>query len=173
MVSSLLKNTASKAWLTVSNPHIQNILFYLHFISPILLLVIFLAAFTTHSIRTASSSVTVRASPNQTGPGGKPLPTGAKAAARRAKVVLDFSPARKLLFKWISVGVLLTFIANATNVLLHALLNREDGWWCGESVAVSCPACLDFSKDLGLIISLTDLHHSLIFCLWAISYLSY
>ena len=136
MISSLFNSSASRTWSWTSNPHITKLLVYLHFTSPILLLVVFLVAFTTHSIRAASKGATVRASTDQTGPGGKPLPTGAKRAARRAKPALDFSPARKSLFNWISVGIILTFIANAVNVILHALLDREDEWWCGQSVAV-------------------------------------
>ncbi|KAI4139290.1 MAG: hypothetical protein L6R39_006375, partial [Caloplaca ligustica] len=121
---------------TASTENAQNILTYLHFGSPILLLIFFLAAFTAHSIATASpdASVRARAPQNQTGPGGKPLPASKKTAKKQD--VLDFSPARKLLFNWLSVGTIATFIGNATVVILHALVDREDHWWCGESVAI-------------------------------------
>ncbi|KAL9106459.1 MAG: hypothetical protein Q9187_008558 [Circinaria calcarea] len=135
--SSLLTVTpASRRW--VSDGNADKILLYIHYASPIILLFFFLAAFTAHSILTASEETTAKVSTDKTGPGGKPLPsnTGARAAARRKKQVLDFSPARKLLFQWTSVGALLTFVANGVVVILHTVLNRKDEWWCGEAVAV-------------------------------------
>lgn len=116
----------------------QSILVYIHFASPIVLLVVFLVAFTAHSIATASKDAVVPAPPDQTGPGGKPLPqkSSASAKARREEQTLDFSPARKLLFTWLSVGTILTFVGNSIVVILHAVLDRVDHWWCGESVAV-------------------------------------
>ena len=138
MVSSVISTvtTASRRW--VSDGNAERILLYTHYASPIILLVVFLVAFTAHSIITASEDTTVKASPISTGPGGKPLPqnTSAQAAARREKLVLDFSPVRKLLFQWTSVGALLTFVANGVVVILHTVLDRKDEWWCGEAVAV-------------------------------------
>ena len=138
MISSAISTvtTASRPW--VSDGNAERILFYTHYASPIVLLVIFLVAFTAHSIITASEDTTVKASTNSTGPGGKPLPqnTGARVEAQRKKLVLDFSPVRKLLFQWISVAALLTFVANGVVVILRAILDRKDRWWCGEAVAV-------------------------------------
>lgn len=115
-----------------------DVLVYIHYVSPPILLAFFLATFTAHSIVTASKDGVVRASSEQTGPGGKPLPksTSPSARARREKQILDFSPARKSLFSWLSVGALLTFVGNSVVVILHAVLDRKDHWWCGESVAV-------------------------------------
>lgn len=107
---------------------------YTHFSSPIILLALFLIAFTAHSIITSSKDAVVQPSTSRTGPGGKPLPN--KAKETRRKNVLDFSHARKLLFVWLSVGVIVTFVANAAVVILHAVLDRKENWWCGESVAV-------------------------------------
>lgn len=138
MISSSVSTvtTASGRW--VSDGNAKRILLYTHYASPIILLVVFLVAFTAHSIITASGDTTVKASTDSTGPGGKPLPqnTGARAEARRKKLVLDFSPVRKLLFQWTSVGALLTFVANGVVVILHAVLDRKDEWWCGKAVAV-------------------------------------
>ena len=122
----------------VSDSALDSLLIILHYASPILLLVLFLVAFTVHSIVTAPKDNTLNASAEQTGPGGKPLPqnTGARAAAQK-KQVLDFSPARKLLSIWLSVGTILTFLGNAVVVIIHTLLDRKQGWWCGEDVAVS------------------------------------
>lgn len=105
---------------------------YIHFASPIILLAFFLLAFTAHSIATASKDAVVRPSTEQTGPGGKPLP----AKTKRENPTVDFSPARKLLFIWLSVGTILTFVGSAVVVILHAVLARREHWWCGESVAV-------------------------------------
>ena len=117
----------------------QEIMVYTHYASPIILLIFFLLAFTAHSILTASKEDLIQPSPSQTGPGGKPLPRtsspAAKAAAREKKA-LDFSPSRKLLFTWLSAGVVLTFLGNAGTVIVHALLDRKDNWWCGQAVVV-------------------------------------
>lgn len=116
----------------------QNILVYIHYASPIILLGFFLVAFVAHSIATASRDVIVLVSKGHTGPGGKPLPENesASARARREKQALDFSPARKLLFICLSAGNILSFVGNSIVVVLHAVFSRKDNWWCGESVAV-------------------------------------
>lgn len=49
---------------------------------------------------------------------------------------MDFSPLRKLFFSWISVAAVLTFAGDATNAIVHALVDKKDNWWCGESVVV-------------------------------------
>ena len=116
----------------------QDIMVYTHYASPIILLVFFLVAFTAHSILTAPKEDVVQAESSQTGPGGKPLPrtSSPTAKAAREKKALDFSPSRKLLFTWLSVGVVLTFLGNAATVIVHAVLDRKDNWWCGQAVVV-------------------------------------
>ena len=116
----------------------QEIMVYTHYASPIILLIFFLVAFTAHSILTASNEDVVPAKPGQTGPGGKPLPrtSSPTAKAAREKKALDFSPSRKLLFSWLSAGVVLTFLGSAGTVIVHALLDRKDNWWCGQAVVV-------------------------------------
>lgn len=117
---------------------------YTHYASPIILLIFFLVAFTTHSILTASEEDLIHAVPGQTGPGGKPLPRTSSPAAKaaREKKALDFSPSRKLIFIWLSAGVVLTFLGNAGTVIVHALLDRRDSWWCGQAVVVCDSALL-------------------------------
>ena len=117
----------------------QEIMLYTHYASPIILLVFFLLAFTAHSILTASEEDVVQAETSQTGPGGKPLPRNSSPTAKvaREKKALDFSPSRKLLFTWLSLSVVLTFLGNTVTVIVHALLGRKDNWWCGEAVVVS------------------------------------
>lgn len=130
--------------------NIEVLLDRTHFNYPWILLVVFLAAFVTNSVLTAEpSSESVESV--VTGPGGKPLPRSAKKSkeAKEKKKLKDFSQGRKLLFVWLSAGVIITFVANATNIVVHALTKRENGWWCGEATAVSCKVNLpDFCPML-------------------------
>ena len=129
---------SSTPWM-VSNSNSQAILTYLHYASPILLLVFFLVAFTAHGILTAPKDEIIEADPNQTGPGGKPLPRTPSPSAKQEREKQrhqDFSQNRKLLFDWLSVAVIFTFLGNVVIVIVHALLDRKDEWWCGQSVIV-------------------------------------
>lgn len=104
----------------------------LHYACPIILLVFFLAAFTTRSILVAKSTNTVTGGTpsTQTGPGGKPLPKKVnRTQDKNLAGALDFSRSRKLLFNWLSVAAATSFVANAATVIVHALVNRHEGWW--------------------------------------------
>ena len=126
----------------VSNNTAQAILTYVHYAYPIVLLLLFLLAFTIHSVLTASKDDVVEPVPDQTGPGGKPLPRNISPSARKQKQkVLDFSPARKLVFGWLSIGVILTFLGNAVTVIVHALVEKTHEWWCGQSTVVCRLPC--------------------------------
>ncbi|KAK5007829.1 ATP-binding cassette-type vacuolar membrane transporter Hmt1, partial [Cryomyces antarcticus] len=127
-----VQSPSSEPW--VSNKTAQGILLYLHYAYPIILLFFFLFAFTTHSVVTASNANTIGISTTQTGPGGKPLPKGNASKATKDKPLPDFSRPRKLLFDWLSLAAALTFIANSITVIVHALVKREESWWCGGSV---------------------------------------
>ncbi len=122
----------------VSDKTARNILVYTHYCSPIILLAFFLIAITAYSIATASSDAVLHPSTEHTGPGGKPLPQKVTPSAKekQEKNALCFSRGRRLLFEWLSVGTILTFVGNAVVVILHAIFDRKDNWWCGESVAV-------------------------------------
>ena len=126
----------------------RRVLRYLHYAYPTILLVFFLAAFMIYSAVTAPEEST-SSTPAQTGPGGKPLPRNRRMKIQKPGRAADFSPARKSLFKWLSVAVLLTFVANAVLICIHALVERESGWWCGQDTVVShlrlrvfSPGCL-------------------------------
>ena len=127
-------------WASQPAAFSSYLLVYTHFTSPLILLCFFLGLLTTHGIVTTPKDVVTRASSQATGPGGKPLPQkaspSAKSKARREKEDLDVSPARKLLFIWLAVGVILSFVGNAVVVIIQAVLYRKDHWWCGKSVAV-------------------------------------
>ncbi|MCJ1309437.1 hypothetical protein MMC25_003096 [Agyrium rufum] len=132
-----------------------KILYYLHFTYPIFLLFYFLAAFTAHSIATASGDVVSKA-PQLKGPGGKPLPNTKrpKEQVQGRKPNPDFSPRTKILFNWLTVGVVLTFLGNASVVILHALVDREHEWWCGKDMAIYVIAA--FVAHGLLLISMID-----------------
>lgn len=117
----------------------KAVLEYTQFNYPWVILFIFLVAFASNSILT-SESTTESITPTVTGPGGKPLPQSAlKSKQEKEKRKLqDFSPVRKLLFIWLSALLLGTFIGNGVNIVIHALVERDQGWWCGEAAAVSC-----------------------------------
>jgi len=134
----------------VSNRTAQDILTYTHFAYPIVLLCTFIGVFTYESIASSSTihvDTTESQSP-QLGPGGKVLPPrlAPKKSNEGKKDILDFSRPRKLLFIWLSVGVLLTFLGNGALTVMHALYSRNEEWWCGQAYVVcenhpSKPAC--------------------------------
>lgn len=47
---------------------------------------------------------------------------------------VGLTPIRKALLSWGLVIVILSFIANSANIILHALVKA--GWWCGQDVVV-------------------------------------
>ncbi len=104
------------------------------------LFVVFIAAFVTNIILAAEPTSETKG-PVLLGPGGKPLPPSAarknKEERERRKKLKDFSRGRKLLFLYLSIGLLATFVVNAINIIIHALNKSENGWWCGEATAVS------------------------------------
>ena len=130
----------------VSNRTAQAVSTYVQYISPLLLLVVFLAAFISQSIVTSAKVDDLKSPTKHTGPGGKPLPrTNSPAAKEKLQSqTLDFSPGRKLLFTCLSAILLLTFVGNAAIVILHTLTHREENWWCGQSVVV----CRALPRDL-------------------------
>jgi len=121
----------------VSHQTAQDILIYVHYSYPIILLVFFLAATTAHAVLTASRDEVVQTTPDQTGPGGKPLPRNTSPGARgKTQKIVEFSSSRKLFFTWISVAAILTFLGDAIIAIVHALVDKKNNWWCGESVVV-------------------------------------
>jgi DNA-directed RNA polymerase specialized sigma54-like protein len=123
-----------------------------YFYAPVLLIT-FLIAFTARSIlisRQATAQAMEEANKVILGPGGKPLPRKKKitkkSKARKGgkdkdekeetEEVIDFSKPRKRLFECLSAIVCITFIASAANLIGHALIKREEGWWCGHPPVV-------------------------------------
>ncbi|KAL9124590.1 MAG: hypothetical protein Q9217_006095 [Psora testacea] len=122
----------------VSNHTAQAISTSLHYISPLLLSVVFLAAFIAHSILKSAKVDDLKPPPKYIGPGGKPLPrTNSPAAKEKLQSqTLDFTPGRKLLFICLSAILLLTFVGNAVVAILHVLTHRKENWWCGQSFVI-------------------------------------
>lgn len=117
----------------VSNRTAQQLKNYLQVSYPIVLLVLFVAAFTARSIITSSNNDNDDKTKQvpQVGPGGKPLPSNKARKKSGEDANIDFSAARKRLFAILTWGVILTFLGNIIIILVHALLERKEGWWCG------------------------------------------
>ena len=54
---------------------------------------------------------------------------------KKKNVVL--TPVRKAIMSWGLLLVIISLIANCTNIILHALV--KIGWWCGQDVVVRLP----------------------------------
>ena len=109
----------------------------LHFAYPVVLLVFFLVSFMTHSILATAPEKHSTEAP-VSGPGGKPLPRNKRRYSQAPRPQLpDFGPGAKAFFKWTTVAVSLTFLVQAALIILHVLVARSEGWWCGQHAAVS------------------------------------
>ena len=125
---------SSEPWF--SNHAASRVLHITHFAYPILILLDFLVVFTLHSVLTAADESVSSSVPRKTGPGGKPLPPTTRRSRKQAVAAQgkDFSRSQKLTFDWLLVGVIVTFVGNAINIIVHALVKRP--WWCGEAAVV-------------------------------------
>lgn len=132
-----LRLTSTHPWLGPEDAN--HLLEYLHFACPIVLLFFFIFAFSAHSILSSKAAGKASSTTVQYGPLGKPLPT--RSQSFRAIAPRDFSRNRKLVFEWLTVLVCVTFVANAAVVILHALAERRNHWWAGQSVTVSSSSC--------------------------------
>lgn len=108
---------------------------YLHIGYPIFLLVIFITAFIASSIL-AAKQVGKNGSQVNYGPGGRPLPKRSRSTVAVAKPAQTYSHNTKLVFKWLSVAVLVTFVLEAALNIAHTVVARSEHWWCGQSLVV-------------------------------------
>lgn len=116
---------------------VQRLLSILQIAYPIVLLFVYLISFTVRSITTASNDNDTSKQAPQLGPGGKPLPKKNKTTKENGLPdFLDFSRPRKLLFEWLTIGIVFSLIGNIVVVIVHALYEREEGWWCGQAPTV-------------------------------------
>lgn len=127
-----ISSNSSLPW--VSDPVAQGVQTTVHVLYPILLLVIYLTTFTARSIYTAHNDSP--SPPPAMGPLGKPLPKKHNSSEPLIPQELDFSKPRKLLFQWLSVGVLFSLLGNIVVVIVHALYARKEKWWCGQATTV-------------------------------------
>jgi hypothetical protein len=114
------------------------ILHYTHYTYPLVLLIVFLSTFVTHSIISSPTHQSVSSRSNLRGPGGKPLPPTSRPPSNSPPKPTNegFGKIRSLLFCWLSVGLIITYVGNIINIVVHAIVERKDGWWCGEAPAV-------------------------------------
>jgi hypothetical protein len=119
-------------------PAVQLFFSILQIAYPLVVLFVYLVSFTTRSIATArNDNDESTQQTTQLGPGGKPLPKHTKTAKNhRDDEVADFTKPQKLLFQWLTVGVTFSLLGNIVVVLAHALVERKEGWWCGQSPTV-------------------------------------
>jgi ATP-binding cassette, subfamily B, vacuolar membrane transporter HMT1/ACLQ len=105
---------------------------------PAILIVVFIAAFIYHGIKTSPDDTKVKIHAMR-GPGGRPLPIRRRSAnqVKEAAAVKDLPPGIKTIFKITQCMVVLTFLGNAAILLIETLANREDQWWPGRTAVVS------------------------------------
>ena len=105
---------------------------------PLVVLFVYLTTFTISSIVTARNRNEEPAEDVTTlGPGGKPLPKHTKTTKdRQSEEDARFTNPQRLLFEWLTVGICFTLIGNIVVVIAHALIERKEGWWCGQAPTV-------------------------------------
>lgn len=135
---------AHAAWSLPSSKLSYNILYYTHFWYPLALLAIFMGSFLVYSIKSAPRKPSAPVKNAPLGPGGKPLPVhgGSRPSSHGPSTpkTQGFGKTRSVLFCWLSVGIIGTFVGNIVNIISHALYDRDKGWWAGESGVVCCAA---------------------------------
>lgn len=110
---------------------IDHWLAQIHFYCPWALVAVYVVSFVAYWIITdKSAKLSIK------GPGGRPLPPSAQKLREDAekRALEEFSPSRKLVFIYLSVGTLATFCGNAIVILLQVVSEEV---WCGEETAVS------------------------------------
>ncbi|KAL2075784.1 hypothetical protein VTL71DRAFT_727 [Oculimacula yallundae] len=153
-------------------PTSTELLDILHFNYAWILFVVFLIAFIANTILTVEPSVAATG-PVLLGPGGKPLPPSSarkiKEELERKRKAREFSHAKKWLFFYLSAALLATFLANGIEIVAHALTKSENGWWCGESMAIYvCASAFFYSVFLIALVDTTpspNLSHQVIWVL--------
>ena len=111
---------------------------------PILLFAVFVVGFFVNSILVATRSSGNNPKGECTGPGGKPLPKRQRTAGvgTALRIPDRFSPRTVVLFRWLSVGVILTFAADAAVSITSIVLRRSQHWWPGQAFVVSSYAMI-------------------------------
>ncbi|KAJ5988762.1 hypothetical protein N7481_003972 [Penicillium waksmanii] len=110
----------------------RELLDYLRSCYPVILLLLFVVAFVANTMVIARNANQEDA--ENVGPGGRALPRRARSSS--LKKTQSFSRTVKHCFNWLSVGVLLTFLADASIYITHVVLARSEQWWRGQSVVI-------------------------------------
>ncbi|KAL4890792.1 hypothetical protein BDV59DRAFT_194735 [Aspergillus ambiguus] len=113
----------------------RELLEYLRTGYPILLFLVFLSSFVANSVITAKN-VNRNPSAMGTGPGGRPLPKRSRSTVAVMKAPRKFSRNTELAFKWLLVGIMVTFFSEAALNIAHVMISRDEQWWCGQSVVI-------------------------------------
>ncbi|KAI9847741.1 MAG: hypothetical protein M1837_001989 [Sclerophora amabilis] len=143
------------SYALVTDSPASKILIALQFATPVILFFFFLFAFTLHSILTASKDDTGDSVTDTAGPAaGKASPESVAGASKHwsKSNEEDFTPLQKILFNWLAVGLIATFVANAIVIIAHAI--KERPWWCRESTTFYVVASV--FVHAGVLISLID-----------------
>lgn len=111
----------------------RELLEYLRTCYPVILLLLFVVAFVANTMVVARNAN--RDDAQNVGPGGRALPRRARSSTAPKKSQ-GFSRTVKQCFNWLSVGVLLTFLADAIIYVAHVVIARSEQWWRGQSVVV-------------------------------------
>lgn len=114
----------------------HELLQYLRFGYPPVVLVVIFVVFLVHSSKTAKNAS--RNTKVQYGPGGKPLPSRTRmmmAVARNLPAELERNRCKGW-FIWLSLFVLATYTAEAAIHMTHAIISKSEQWWCGQAVVV-------------------------------------
>lgn len=122
----------------------KELLDVVHFHYSWILFFIFIGVFVFTSISAANTTKAITETV-LLGPGGKPLPASArkiKEERERRQKLIEFSPGRRSLFKYLAAAILGTFLANGIEIVIHALTKSENGWWCGKEMAVGNGLCV-------------------------------
>ena len=96
------------------------------------------------------------------GPGGRPLPQRRVSAKqlKEAVKIKDFSRTAKVTFRVMALGILLTFLAQAIEILLQVIIYRKQQWWPGQSAVVS------YFNSMGKVqLTLKDIRYRGFLCL--------
>ena len=133
----------------ISLERAREILYLTKSAYPAIILGVFLIGFIIYGVLAAPSDDSKVEIHPRKGPGGRPLPMRRKSASqvKEASKAKDFSPNAKLIFRLLTVLLLITFVVNGAAIILQVLIYREERWWPGQSAVVSSVRRRYFQKS--------------------------
>lgn len=117
-------------------PALLEVLGYVQIASPIATLLVFLGAFVASSVMAAKQLTPTNR--KAVGPGGRPLPKRSRSAMSvlRERERQEMSRTSRLVFRWLALGVAITFVANAAVIMAQTVIYRSEHWWRGKAAVV-------------------------------------